>query len=520
VTTDVSNVSRALTNIYVATAGDIIRQNQENLGSRLKVARVIRLPLPECPKARIESKPSLRHFPVARKGWGCMLERQPQVLGGSVRKRVIFISFLVAWIGQAVAQTGAPASWSQKSERTQGGPEADLVVRTGDINNLGFGWPAGFDPFSGKSTPSHAYPWKPPAGEPEGTDRIMLGSGVTPQDVTSRPGDGYSRGTQRPDNAPQPVTIVVGELPAKIDGIVFQMFLDDFQAPVWHSRFQVSLNGTRIPSFEEAVNSLEQTGPIGKLVTLKLLPEYWPLLRGGTVKLLIDDPTTHAPDGYAIDFVRILVNPHPFKYSVSVAGSVVDADTHRPIPGANVSAALVSAASSAEGKFSLQGVPAGLVVANASAAGYDEGVKPLDLAEGSSGRADFQLHRHQEKAADLERAIAEKGSVAIYGIHFDTAKATLRPDSTPALEAILAVMNKKPDSRWIVAGHTDNQGAAGPNQKLSEERAASVVAWLTGHGIAASRLAPNGYGLTQPVADNSTASGRALNRRVEIAPVP
>jgi outer membrane protein OmpA-like peptidoglycan-associated protein len=430
------------------------------------------------------------------------------------------MSILAACVAPAVAQPGNPASWSQKSERTVGGPEADLVVRTGDINNLGFGWPQGFDPFSGKSTPSHGYPWKAPAGAPEGTDRIMLGSGVTAQDVNSRPGDGYAHGTQRPDNTPQPVTIVVGDLPAKINDIVIQMFLDDFQAPVWHSRFQVSVNGTRIPSFEEAVNSLEQTGPIGKLVTLKLLPEYWPLLRSGTVKLLIDDPTTHAPDGYAIDFVRILVNPHPFKYAVSVAGSVTDADTHKPIPGAIVGAALGRATADAQGKFSLQGVPAGLVVANASAPGYDDGVKPLDLAAGSNGRADFELHKHLEKAADLEKAIAEKGSVAIYGIHFDTAKATLRPDSTPALEAILALMNSKPGSRWIVAGHTDNQGAADPNQKLSEARAASVVTWLTGHGITASRLVPKGYGLTQPVADNATESGRALNRRVEIAPAP
>ena len=44
---------------------------------------------------------------------------------------------------------------------------------------------------------------------------------------------------------------------------MFQMFLDDFQAPVWHAHYQVTLNGTRIPTFEAAVNSLEQTGPTG-----------------------------------------------------------------------------------------------------------------------------------------------------------------------------------------------------------------------------------------------------------------
>lgn len=433
----------------------------------------------------------------------------------STRVLSVFLP-IVVFVAQLTAQSAKPASWSDKSERTVGGPEADLVVRTGDINNLGFGWPQGFDPFSGESTPSHGYPWTPPPGAPAGTDHIMLGSAVTPQDVNTRPGDGYAGTTKRPDNLPQPVTINVGALPNKIDAVIVQMFLDDFQAPVWHSRFQVSLNGTRIPSFEEAVNSLQQTGPIGKLVTLKLLPEYWPLLRQGTVKLLIDDPTTHAPDGYAIDFVRILVNPHPSKYAVSI----VDADTRKPIPGASATAALVKATADAQGKFSLQGVPAGLVVATATAPGYDDGVLPVDLAAGKSGRADFELHKHSEKTADLERAIAEKGSVAIYGIHFDTGSAKLRPDSTTALEAVLALINEKPGSRWMIAGHTDNQGVAGLNQKLSEARAASVVAWLIGHGVAADRLRPRGFGMTQPVADNSSESGRAQNRRVEVAPAP
>lgn len=418
------------------------------------------------------------------------------------------------------APTGNSASWSATSERTVGGLEADLVIRTGDINNLGFGWPQGFDPFSGKSTPPHGYPWNPPANAPAGTDRIMLGSAVTAQDINSRPGDGYARSAKRPDNLPQPVTLVMGALPAKINAVVIQMFLDDFQSPVWHSRFQVSLNGTRIPSFEEAVNSLEQTGPIGKLVTLKLLPEYWPLLRGGTVKLLIDDPTTHAPDGYAIDFVRILVNPHPFKYVVTVDGKVLDAETHQPIPGATVTAALIAATSDAQGHFVLKGVPAGMVVASATASGYDDSVTGLDLEAGGEGHADFQLFKHKEQAADLERAISQKGSVAIYGIHFDTAKATLRPDSAPALDAVFALIKSKPGSRWIIAGHTDNQGAANLNDKLSQARAASVAAWLTAHGITADRLLPKGFGMKQPVADNSTENGRALNRRVEISLAP
>jgi OmpA-OmpF porin, OOP family len=424
--------------------------------------------------------------------------------------------------------------WAIQYERTEGGAEADLVVRTGDINNLGFGWPKNYDPFSGKSTFPHPFPWSPKPSSPDGTDRMLLGSAVTPADFKEHPfaGDGYTSSILRPcqglldgsackgrlESMPQPIVLAVGALPPKIDAVLFQIFVDDFQAPSFHSHFQVSLNGTRIPSLEQVLNAIDQTGPIGKLITVNLLPEYFPLLQSGTVKLLIDDPSTHAQDGYAVDFVRILVNPHRFQYLVSVAFTVTDWDKSTPIAGATVTAALQSASTDASGKCELSGLPAGLVVATAIAPGYDANSASADVVAGQSGHAEIQLHRHEEGTSALERAIAQTGTAAVYGIHFDTDSAKLKPDSTPALEAVLGLINNHPGSRWMIAGHTDNQGNSGHNQVLSQNRAASVIAWLKAHGVDSSRLAPQGFGATQPVADNATANGRALNRRVEIAP--
>ena len=68
----------------------------------------------------------------------------------------------------------------------------------------------------------------------------------------------------------------------------------------------------------------------------------------------------------------------------------------------------------------------------------------------------------------------------------------------------------------FVDGHADTVGDANPNQDLSERRAMSVATWLAQQGIAPSRLEPSGRGLTEPIADNATAEGRALTRRVEI----
>src|SRR5487761_866784 len=481
-----------------------------------------------------------------------------------------------------VAGTGDPKhDWPLEYERTVGGPEADLVVRTGDVNNLGFGWPSNFDPFSGKSTPPHPWPNinQIPAQAPPGTDRVIIGTGVTPVhmhvehipgkldriiiDSLIKPlnGDGYSTsmGTcyeiaplvpvphnettgqiqlppgsddsilrvstqeaeqctrERQLTMPTPIVLDVGDLPAKINAVLVQIFADDFQAPVYHSHFQVSLNGTRIPTFEYVINSLDQSGPIGKLVTMRLLPEYWPLLKSGTVKLLIDDPTTHVQDGYAIDFVRILVNPRKFKYQVSLSAHVTDADTHKPITGATVTAGLDTAATDKAGKCRLTGIPAGLVVATADAPGYDENSVPVDLPSGQSGNAEIQLHRHQKTTAALEQSIAQTGSATIYGIHFDTGSSKLRPDSIPALNAVLGLIHNHPGSRWIISGHTDNQGSDRLNIPLSKARAASVVSWLTAHGVAANQLEPKGFGASRPVADNSTANGRFLNRRVEVS---
>jgi OmpA-OmpF porin, OOP family len=436
-----------------------------------------------------------------------------------------------------VKSTGVQShDWALQYERTEGGPEADLVVRTGNINNLGFGWPKNYDPFSGRSTPPHPFPWSPKPGTPDGIDRMLLGSAVTQADFNEHPfaGEGYTSSILRPcqqtpdastckgrpDSMPQPIVLSVGDLPPTIDAVLFQIFVDDFQAPSFHSHFQVSLNGTRIPSLEQALNALDQTGPIGKLITVNLLPEYFPLLKSGTAKLLIDDPTTHAQDGYAIDFVRVLVNPHKFPYLVSVTVTVKDQDKNTPIVGATVTAALQTASTDAGGNCELSGLPAGLVVATAVAPGYDANSATADVVAGQSGHAEIQLRRHEEGTSALEKAIAQTGSAAVYGIHFDSDSAKLRPDSKPALEAVLGLINNHPGSRWAIAGHTDNQGNSAHNQVLSQNRAISVVAWLKAHGVDASRLVPQGFGASRPVADNATANGRALNRRVEIATAP
>jgi outer membrane protein OmpA-like peptidoglycan-associated protein len=101
-------------------------------------------------------------------------------------------------------------------------------------------------------------------------------------------------------------------------------------------------------------------------------------------------------------------------------------------------------------------------------------------------------------------------------VHFQTASATILPDSFPMLGEIVALLKASPDIHHMrIEGHTDNRGGADYNLDLSKRRAASVRSWLVEHGIDAGRLESEGYGMTKPVASNDDDAGRAQNRRVE-----
>jgi outer membrane protein OmpA-like peptidoglycan-associated protein len=107
--------------------------------------------------------------------------------------------------------------------------------------------------------------------------------------------------------------------------------------------------------------------------------------------------------------------------------------------------------------------------------------------------------------------------IRLYGIHFDVDKATIKPQSEPVIAQIAAVMKQNPAWRFRVEGHTDSDGGYQHNMVLSQHRAESVVNDLVNrYHIARSRLVPVGYGYSHPVAPNTTAAGKALNRRVEL----
>ncbi|MGB6268998.1 MAG: OmpA family protein [Olleya sp.] len=106
------------------------------------------------------------------------------------------------------------------------------------------------------------------------------------------------------------------------------------------------------------------------------------------------------------------------------------------------------------------------------------------------------------------------------GVYFDTAKYNINTASQETLNKLINIFREYPDTSILVVGHTDSVGSEESNMTLSKNRANAVTNYFTQKGLNPSRLTTNWFGESQPINDNSTAEGRAKNRRVNIAILP
>lgn len=151
----------------------------------------------------------------------------------------------------------------------------------------------------------------------------------------------------------------------------------------------------------------------------------------------------------------------------------------------------------------------------------DDADNPITLRSRGAGFSSslIKIEYPEPKSApsSIERELAARRPAEVYGIYFSFARAEIRPQSERVLKEIATMLGDHPDWKLLVDGHTDAIGGADSNLDLSRRRAAAVKAALVGrYGVAAGRLATDGFGQSRPKADNDTAFGRALNRRVEL----
>ncbi len=134
-----------------------------------------------------------------------------------------------------------------------------------------------------------------------------------------------------------------------------------------------------------------------------------------------------------------------------------------------------------------------------------------EVAEGAGYAVDDQLEDAEEASLEIELdALFE-----LEPIEFDSGSANIRATSRSTLESAAEIILANPGGTIEVQGHTDNEGDAGFNQQLSQQRADAVVNFLIGEGVDAGTISAVGYGQDQPIDTNDTPEGRQNNRRIK-----
>jgi outer membrane protein OmpA-like peptidoglycan-associated protein len=203
----------------------------------------------------------------------------------------------------------------------------------------------------------------------------------------------------------------------------------------------------------------------------------------------------------------------------NVIGQVVDADTQAVLGGAHVKirdtrSRELDLSADTTGAFRFQNVPPGRVTLIVDAPGYftatqEFGIKPL---EDTQARMTLNKRPQQPNVIVTSRELKLRKQV-----HFQHDSAEILPDSSAILEELADVLNTHPEIKSIeVQGHTDNEGNAAYNLKLSESRAQAVVDSLVRLGVDPLRLQAKGYGDTKPLMPNNNEANRAKNRRVQL----
>jgi outer membrane protein OmpA-like peptidoglycan-associated protein len=202
----------------------------------------------------------------------------------------------------------------------------------------------------------------------------------------------------------------------------------------------------------------------------------------------------------------------------SIVGKVKDLDSGAAVGGAAVK--VVDAAkkeltgtTDGTGGFRFELVTPGESQITVDADGYLAMTEKLDVKVRQDNTVELGL---KKKPKNPLVTVAAKEIVIKQQIQFAIDSAVILPASTGLLNEIADVLIKNPRIRKVeVQGHTDNTGAPDKNMRLSEDRANSVVTWLTAHGVGADRLVAKGYGQDKPLAPNVTEANKARNRRVQ-----
>jgi OmpA-OmpF porin, OOP family len=419
-----------------------------------------------------------------------------------------------------VNSVSSDKDWNKQQVILTNVPEAGFIIRIGDVDNLGFGWPEGYDPFCGRTAESHDYPWEANPTDLPGFDRILLSSAFVPDREHPCGADGYSGNYQLALMKPVTWSIPTGVLKgAEIKNAYIQLFIDDFQAPTFCSKFRMFVNGNRFAEGERLLNAIDQTGPVGKLLTIPLPEEFFSqLVSKENITFKIDESTGSA-DGYALDFIRLLVNRNMAAVCKGdITGRVMDKSTETPLTNAKVWLAdNRSTLTDDKGMFILKDVPTGYEIISASYKGYTDGLVAADIGQGEGNQeVTIYLTKGNNTIRFDNKEIVAGETVKLKNIMFELGRADLNAGSKTELDKLVSFLRENQSAEIELSGHTSSEGDAGMNRSLSYKRVKACKDYILLQGIDDGRIIAVGFGPDKPVASNDTEANRALNRRVEM----
>jgi len=157
------------------------------------------------------------------------------------------------------------------------------------------------------------------------------------------------------------------------------------------------------------------------------------------------------------------------------------------------------------------------LAADREGARLDARTREADVAKLAAASSAAQSAELQRQIDELQARDTDRGLVLTLGdVLFESGKAQLKSGAAGNLNTLVMFLNNYPNRTVLIEGYTDSVGSDDYNQGLSSRRAESVQAYLVGQGIDRGRLTASGLGESAPVADNESAMGRQLNRRVEV----
>ncbi|WP_114966469.1 OmpA family protein [Alkalilacustris brevis] len=187
-----------------------------------------------------------------------------------------------------------------------------------------------------------------------------------------------------------------------------------------------------------------------------------------------------------------------------------DGTTNQPVTGAMIGGLTGAAAGQVIGGDTRATLIGGAIGAAAGGAiGAQMAAQERELRQSLAGTG-----------ADIRNTGSDLRVILPETVTFRTGSSVVDPAFRPSLRAVSESLQRYPNSTVRVIGHTDNVGTAAHNNQLSQDRALSVARQLIAYGARASRISVTGRGYYEPIATNTTAAGRAENRRVEIVIIP